>query len=258
MKHPFSKFFLFFQTVMICFMGSSLARAQQNSVPAGAGVNSPLTHSSSSSGAPLAAGVDASRTGSFAGQTVSAPLNPASSTSTNNRIPGEADSRSAWVAGSPGVAGAPTIGWRIGPESFSTMGGASWVAGANRFKLDRQPGGVWRDTPPSGVSLGAASQPAVLSAQPGPAPGFQFPTGLTSKGAAIIKTAGVPSPFPSRQSSGAANSFASHAGTLGAYGSRMPAHSTQQAPVLDTLTGPSLSGALGGSGTGASPAGASH
>lgn len=258
---------------MTCFTCSNVAQAQQNSNPAGGGMFSPAASSVSGGRAPRPTGVFPSSTSALAGdatQGLAGQAGTASSTPASEKFAGEANSRSAWLAGSSSLGATRIVGWRNGAVSF-THTGTSWIAGGSSFSIDRQPGGVWRVNPPSGVPSGAVSQLRDLSSLPSSAPVSGFSTGLTPKGAAMIKAA-RPSGFGPNQGTGsyfggsgagqgnfgkASGPFAPQDGSPGTTGNSSGATSTPRAPASGTLTNRSLGGTLG-VGTGESPSTSSH
>lgn len=246
---------------MICLLCSKFAQTQQNSISPGE-----RTYSSASDPASIPSafppGVNESGTGPLAEQTVPATSSTANSTTIYEKFAGEADPRSTWITRAPDFAGVRSVGRTVGTEVFSPNGGASWVAGANSFKLDRQPGGIWRTTPATGVSLGTTSKLAGLSSLPFSAPGTRYSTGLTPKGAEMIKGAGLSSPFASHPSFGSGfhrstSTFINRAGTFGSFARGKGADNTQNAPTPEVRTNPTLSDTIG-AGTSENPAGTSH
>jgi hypothetical protein len=239
----------FLLLVLACLVGATVVRAQQAGDPDSAGTYSPLANVSSN-GTSLPSGVFPSSTSALAGgvaQGGAIQAGTANSTSANEKFTRESGSRSAWLAGSSNVGASRTGGWRNGAGIF-THTGASWTAGGSSFRPDRQAGGIWRVNMTSGLPSSAISPSTDLLSLPGPAPGFS--TGLTSKGAAMIKAARISSPFasqgagsPSRAQSSlgtAATPFTSPAGSLGASGSGAGATSPQQGPGSEMPTDPSL------------------
>ena len=200
-----------------------------------------------------------------------------------------ATTRSAWLAGSSSMGTASSIGWKPAAAGFSARGGTSWIAGRESFGIDRQEGGIWRPMPASGLTPETALQSSRLSS---PASGTTnsglFSTGLTPRGAAIVRGAGLSGSFASRTSalsgtrrSGAGTSgsgrgfggkqspFASHSGNFGGSASGTGSKPKHQGPSSGGLTGSSLNDTLDGNGsfeapnnldlgTGDSTSGSSH
>lgn len=262
-----SSLFLLSLFVMACLAASKIVRAQQVSDPAGAGTYSLSPNATSENGMSLPSGAIPSSTTALAGgsaQGLASKAGAAVSTPANEKFARESDSRSAWLAGSSSVGALRTAGWKNGPESF-TPSGASWTAGGSSFRIDRQAGGIWRANMASGVPSVTSSPSTDLLSLPVALSGFS--TGLTPKGAGMIKAARLSSPFVAKGigSAGGGQSgfgravspFASHVGSLGTSGNGAGATSTQQTPDSEAPTDPSLNDSLGPD-SGKSLSGPSH
>lgn len=252
-----------------CFVCAVTARAQQAPNASETGIYSSYTGSaagaSSQSGLypSAASGVSPDAAHGVASQTSLAMSNRAMANSANANLSGMMKYRSTWVAGATSAGEASANRWTGGESSSKATGGASWVAGAKSFGLERQAAGIWSVAPLYGFPSGAASQGSTLSSLSSLAPNSRrFTEGLTPKGAALVKGAGLSSSFASRRGTGYGfrgsmvrpyraqrgfgsikSPFTSHARTS-SIGSGIGVNSTKRAPVSGTLTSPSLNDTL--------------
>jgi hypothetical protein len=239
--------------VVSCFAGASSVRAQQSAAAGTTGAYMPGTGATSSAGILHSPGLYSSastvQTGGSAigiasrmGMTTSSATDE---TSTSSKLKGDANSRSAWLAGSSSIGSERSAGWKAGAGAFSAHTGVSWKAGSNSFGLSRQMDSIWRAMPASEPAPSTPTQEIGLST---PSSAYISP-GLTAKGAALVKRAGLSAPFSSHQSTGfgfgrpGRASFSPRSGfgrTQNNFGSGIGSRSTQHTSSSESLTDPSL------------------
>lgn len=258
---------------VVCFVGSSFARAQQSSGGVSSGTYSSFAPPSPSAGASQSPGLYSSDSSVLRGESLlglarrmgQANSSSANANSASTKLTGKISARSAWLAGSSSVGAANLTGWKGGSTGFGThSAGASWIAGAESFGLGRQEGGIWRAMPTLGVESLTAAPPAGVSSLPSIGSGApRFSTGLTAKGAGLVRSGAFSSRPTNRQGAssrfngsgagalgtrstfgGRQSPFASHSGRFGSSGAGSGSSSTQSGTSPGTLTGPSLNDPL--------------
>lgn len=258
--------------VVVCLVGSCFARAQQSSGGANSGTYSSFAPASPTAGESQTPGLYSSdssvlRGESLLGMARRMGLENSNSTNVNSANTGltsKISARSAWLAGSSTVGGANLTGWKAGSTGFGIhSAGASWIAGAESFGLGRQDGGIWRAVPASGVDSLTAAPATGVSSLPSIAAGApRFSTGLTAKGAGLVRSGAFSSRSTNHQGAssrfgasgagalgtrstfgGRQSPFASHSGRFGS-GASGGSSSTHSGTSTGTLGGPSLNDPL--------------
>lgn len=265
-----SRILLLSQLLVVCFTGSSIARAQQSSSGVGTGTYSSVTPVSSSSGESHSPGVYSSDSSVLTGESLLgqarrmglANTSSASAKSASEKLTGSNVGRSAWLAGSSSMKGAGSTAWKAGLFGAHS-GGASWIAGGNNFGLARQQDGIWRAATSAGLeSLSADQMAGASSTSPFASSAPRRPTSLTAKGAGLVKSGSLSSRFPTQRgrsgssgsgagvfgsrstSGGKQNPFASHSGHFGGSGAWGGSSAPQSGTPSETRTGPSLNSPL--------------
>lgn len=256
--------------VISCLLCSSLAPAQQAPGTASTGIYTPETGASSSAGELLSPGQYSSHSSALTGESALglasrmglANSKATNSNATNAKLTEKSNARSEWLAGSSSMVGINPAGWTAGTGVFRGLSGASWIAGRDSFGLNRQQNGIWQATPASEASPNTGSLASGLSSLSQGTPGSaQFSTGLTPRGAGLVRGAHPSSPFASQHSTGsgvrgpgggafgARSGFGSsqgpyvpHSGSFGSFSLGSGSGSTKNAPSSNTLNGPSLNG----------------
>lgn len=237
-----------------CFGGACSVRAQQTAAAGITGTFAPGTGATSSSGTLHSPGLYSSEStvlteGSAIGIASRMGMTTPSSTDenpTSTQVKGDANSRSGWLAGSSSIGSERSTGWNAGVGAFSSHTGISWKAGSSSFGLSRQKDSIWRAMPLSEPAPNTLTQGSGLSTPPG---SVHISSGLTAKGAALVKNAGLSSPFSSHQNTGfgigspGRPSFGARSGfgsTQSQFGAGIGSKPTQHTSTSESLTDPSL------------------